>query len=92
VQVDLATMAPMAVHELPRAPRAIAAGAGHIWVACGRRGDRASAVIRVEPNSGKAIPWAVTEFTVHDLAIAGEQIIAACGMKISIDVGGGGGG
>ena len=86
VGVDLATMAPTTVHQLPNAPRAIAAGAGHLWVACGRRGDRASSVIRVEPASGEMIRWATTEFTIHDLAIVAKQIIAACGLKLSIDV------
>ena len=92
VRVDLATMGPTAVHELPNAPRAIAAGAGHLWVACGRRGDKASTVVRVEPTSGEMTPWAETAFTVHDLALAGDEVVAACGVRVSIDVGGGGGG
>lgn len=90
VSVDLATMSPTAVHELPNAPRAITAGAGHLWVACGRRGDKESTVVRIEPGSGKTTPWAETPFTVHDLALAGDEVVAACGMKLSIDVGGGG--
>jgi outer membrane protein assembly factor BamB len=85
-RVDLATMKPDAIQELPFAPRAIAAGGGHIWVACGRRGDKASTVLRVEPTSGEYTSWAVTEWTIHDLAFAGDEVVAACGMKISIDV------
>lgn len=92
VRVDLASMAPTAVHELPNAPRAIAAGSDHLWVACGRRGDRASAIVRVEPTSGEIAPWAATDFTIHDLALAGDEVVAAIGTKVSIDVGGGGGG
>ncbi|MBS1892252.1 MAG: PQQ-binding-like beta-propeller repeat protein [Actinobacteria bacterium] len=88
-RVDLGTMAVETVHELPNAPRAIVGGGGHLWVACGRRGDRASSIVRVEPGSGEFTPWAQTEFTVHDLTLAGDEIAAAVGMRISIDVGGG---
>jgi hypothetical protein len=81
-----------AVHELPNAPRAIAAGRGHLWGACGRRGDKASTVVRLDPTSGEMAPWAETDFTIHDLALAGDELIAACRLRVSIDVGGGGGG
>jgi outer membrane protein assembly factor BamB len=92
VRVDLATMRPEAVHEIPGAPRAITAGAGHLWVACGRRGNKASSIVRVDPTSGEVTPWAETSFTVHDLAFADDEVLAATGLKVSIDVGGGGGG
>ncbi|HEX4306244.1 MAG TPA: hypothetical protein VHZ54_09425 [Solirubrobacterales bacterium] len=86
VRVDLGTMTPEAVHELPNAPRAITAGGDGVWVACGRRGDKASTIVRVEPTSGEMIPWAETAWTVHDLAFAGDELAAACGMRIAIDV------
>jgi hypothetical protein len=92
VSVDLATMRPTAVHELPNAPRGLTAGADHLWVACGRRGNKASTVVRVEPSSGEVTPWAETPYTIHDLALADDEVIAACGVKLSIDVGGGGSG
>ena len=82
VRVDLATMRPDAVHELPNAPRAIAAGAGYVWVACGRRGNKKSSVVRVEPNSGEIMPWAETDWTIYDLALAEDELLAACGMKL----------
>jgi hypothetical protein len=91
-RVDLATMAPTEIHELPSAPRAMAAGAGHLWVACGRRGYREGVVVRVSPGSGEVALWAKNPFTVHDLAVAGDDLLAACGVKLSVDVGGGGGG
>jgi outer membrane protein assembly factor BamB len=65
---------------------------GALWVACGRRGDKESTVVRVDPGSGEMTPWAKTPFTVHDLGLAGDWVLAACGVKLSIDVGGGGGG
>jgi hypothetical protein len=92
VRVDPVTMNPEAIHELLGAPRAIAAGALHLWVACGRRGDKASTIVRVEPTSGEMTRWADTPYTVQDLALAGDELIAATGLKVSIDVGGGAGG
>ena len=47
-------------HELPNAPRAIVGYAGHLWVACGRRGDRASEIVRVHPASGEITLWAIS--------------------------------
>lgn len=82
VRVDLATMRIDTVQELPNAPRAITAGDGHIWVACGQRGDRKSTVIRLEPNSGEMIPWAKSDWTVYDVAIAGDELLAGCGIAL----------
>jgi len=83
VRVDLATMRVDAVHQAPTAPRAIAAGAEHVWVACGRRGDKKSAVIRMEPATGKLTPWIETDWTIYDLAIAGDELLAACGVTLA---------
>jgi hypothetical protein len=83
VPIDLATMATGAPRELPNAPRAITAGAGHLWVACGRRGEKKSSVVRVEPGSGRVAPWAETEWTVYDLAVAGDQLLAATGLALA---------
>jgi hypothetical protein len=97
VRVDLVTMQISAIYELSNAPRAITAGAGHVWVACGRRGDKKSAVVRVEPTSGETTPWAKTDWTIYDLAVAGDELLAACGVTLAgpaagIGDGGGGGG
>jgi hypothetical protein len=86
-RVDLETMAAETTHELPNAPRAMVGGAGHLWVACGRRGDRATEIVRVHPTSGEITPWTRSEFTVHDLGMAGNQLVAASGTKLSMDVG-----
>ncbi|MBS1844692.1 MAG: PQQ-binding-like beta-propeller repeat protein [Actinobacteria bacterium] len=86
-RVDLGTMAVEAVHELPNAPRAIVGGVGHLWVACGRRGDMPSTIVRVEPATGAMTPWAKSEFIIHDLALAGDEVVAAMGTRISMDVG-----
>jgi hypothetical protein len=94
VRVDLATMRVDAVDELPNAPRAIAAGAGHLWVACGRRGDRKSAVVRIEPAADEMTSWAETDWTIYDLAVAGDELLAACGISLAgaAAIGGDGGG
>jgi hypothetical protein len=83
VRVDLATMRPDAVHELPSAPRAIAAGAGHVWVACGRRAHKKSSLVRVQPTSGEITPWAETDWMISDLAVADDEILAACGVSLA---------
>lgn len=83
VPIDLATMAAGPPRELPSAPRAITADAEYLWVACGRRGDRKSSVFRVEPGSGGAAPWAETDWTIYDLAIAGDQLLAATGLSLA---------
>jgi hypothetical protein len=62
---------------------------GTLWVACGRRGDKESTAVRVESASGEMTAWAKTPWTIHDLALAGDEVVAACGMRISIDVRGG---
>lgn len=98
VRVDLATMRVDAVHEAPNAPRAIAAGNEHVWVACGRRGDKKSTVARMEPTTGELTPWAETDWTIYDLAVAGDELLAACGVTLAgpaagiVDGGGMGGG
>lgn len=85
-RVDLGTLATEALYELPNAPRAIVGGAGHLWLACGRRGDRPTSIVRVDPDSGAVTPWAESEFIVHDLALAGDEVVGAMGTKISMDV------
>lgn len=81
--LDPATMSVGAPHELPTAPRAIAAGDGHLWVACGRRGDKKSSVVRVEPSSGEVTPWGETDWTIYDLAVAGDELLAATGLTLA---------
>jgi uncharacterized membrane protein YgcG len=98
VPVDLATMKVGAPRLLPGAPRAIAAGAEHLWVACGRRGDKKSSVLRVEPGSGDATPWVESDWTIYDLAVAGDRLLLSAGLALAGpaatggDGGGGGGG
>ena len=83
VPVDLATMAAGSPRELPSAPRAITAGAEHLWVACGRRREKKSSIVRVEPGSGGIAPWAETDWTIYDLAVAGDQLVAATGLALA---------
>ncbi len=97
VPVDLATMEVGERLRLPNAIRAITTGAGHVWVACGRRGDQKSEIARIEPTSGELVPWAETDWTIYDLAIADDELLVASGVILAgpaagISDGGGGGG
>jgi uncharacterized membrane protein YgcG len=98
VPVDLATMEVGAPHPLPSAPRAIAVGAEHVWVACGRRGEKKSSVIRIDPDSGDATSWVESDWTIYDLAVSGDRLLLAAGLALAGpaaaggDGGGGGGG
>lgn len=97
VPVDLATMKVGAPRPLPNAPRAIAAGAEHLWVACGRRGDAKSSVYRIQPDSGDATPWAESDWTIYDLEVAGDRLLLSAGLALAGPAaaggdGGGGGG
>jgi len=83
VPVDLAAMTLGAPPQLPSAPRAIAAGAGHIWVACGDRGEKKSSIVRVDPSSGEVTPWAESEWTIYDLAVSDGQLLAATGLALA---------
>ncbi len=83
VPIDLATMAVGSPRELPSAPRAITADAEHLWVACGRRGETKSSIVRVEPGSGGVAPWAETDWTIYDLAVAGDHLLAATGLTLA---------
>lgn len=83
VPVDLATMTVGQPCQLPRAPRAIAADVEQLWVACGRRGEKKSSIVRVEPGSRGVAPWAETEWTIYDLAVAGDHLFAATGMALA---------
>lgn len=98
VPVDTKTMAVGEPRPLPNAPRALTATAGHLWVACGRRGEKKSGIVRVDVDSGDATPWAETDWTIYDLAIAGDHLLAATGLALAgpaagmADGGGAGGG
>jgi hypothetical protein len=83
VRLDPATMTADSPLELPSAPRAIAADADHLWVACGRRGEKESSIVRVDPGSGEVTPWAESEWTIYDLTVAGEQLLAAAGVALA---------
>lgn len=83
VPVDLTTMTAGSPRELPSAPRAITAAAEHLWVACGRRREKKSSIVRVEPGSGGIAPWAETDWTIYDLAVAGDQLVAATGLALA---------
>lgn len=94
VPVDLATMEVGAPRPLAGAPRAIAAGAEHLWVACGRRGEKKSSIFRVEPNSVEVTPWAETDWTIYDLAVSEDRMFVAAGLALAgpAATGGDGGG
>jgi hypothetical protein len=83
VPVDLATMSVGERLRLPNAIRAITAGAGHLWVALGRRGSTKSQVARVEPTSGELMSWAESDWTIYDLAIVGDELLAASGVVLA---------
>lgn len=70
-------------YALPSAPRAITADADNLWVACGRRGNRKSSIFRVDPKSGDTSPWAETDWTIYDLAIAEDDLIAVTGLTLA---------
>ncbi len=81
--VDVATMTSRSVFRLPSAPRAIAAGAGHVWIACGDRGKKKSSIVRVNPGSDELTPWAESEWTIYDLAVTESQLLAATGLALA---------
>jgi DNA-binding beta-propeller fold protein YncE len=83
VPVDPASMTVGDLLMLPSAVRAITAGAGHLWVACGRRGARKSEIARLEPASGELVRWAETDWTVYDLALAGDELLVASGVSLA---------
>jgi hypothetical protein len=89
VPVDLGSMEVGPPLKLPNAPRAIAAGAGCLWVACGRRGDKKSEIFRVSPAGGECRSWDESDWTIYDLAIAGGRLMAAAGVYLSAAAGGG---
>jgi hypothetical protein len=93
VPVDLATMKVGDPLPLPSAPRAITVGAEHLWVACGHRGDKRSSVFRIEPDSGDATPWVESDWTIYDLAVAGDRLLLSAGLALAgpAAVGGDGG-
>jgi sugar lactone lactonase YvrE len=98
VPVDTKTMAVGEPRPLPNAPRALTAAAGHLWVACGKRGDRKSSIVRVDVDSSEVTPWAESDWTIYDLAVAGDHLLAAAGLALAgpaaglTDGGGGAGG
>jgi hypothetical protein len=83
VPVDLATMEAGPPRKLLSAPRAITAGAGYVWAACGRRGERKSSIVRMEPEPGDFTLWAETDWTIYDLAVAEDQLLAATGLTLA---------
>jgi hypothetical protein len=83
VPVDLATMSVDVRLGLPNAIRALAAGSDHLWVACGRRGNRKSEIVRVDPISGELLRWAETDWTIYDLALADEELLASSGVALA---------
>jgi sugar lactone lactonase YvrE len=83
VPVDLSTLVAGAPIELPEAPRALAAGGGYLWVACGRRGRKKSGIVRVAPDSGEVAAWAKTDWTIYDLAVAGDELLATTGIVLA---------
>lgn len=83
VPIELATMSVGERLRLPNAIRAIAVGAGHVWVATGRRGGRKSEIVRVGPISGEFVPWAETDWMIYDLAVAGDELLAATGVMLA---------
>ena len=77
---------------LPTAPRALTAGADHLWVAHGRRGSRACSIARVDPRSGELTPWASSDWPINDLAVAGDALLAATSLRLgNASLGGEGG-
>jgi hypothetical protein len=83
VPVDLGSMTTGPQLKLPDAPRALAADDEHLWVACGRRGDKKSRLLRVAPEQRRFAPWGEAEWTIYDLAVAGDQLFAAMGVALA---------
>lgn len=65
---------------LPSQPRAIAAGPDSIWVACGRGWSREGTIERVDLGAATATPWVETGWTVSDLAVSGDLLLAAMSL------------
>jgi hypothetical protein len=68
---------------LPSAPRAIASGAGHLWVACGPRKRKECTLERVDPGTGEVKRWADSDWNIYDIAVDGERLLVAAGLALA---------
>lgn len=82
VPIDINTLAVKPPLRLPAAPRAIAAGAGYLWVACGIRGQKACSLKRVDPSTGEIKHWADSDWNIYDLAVDGERLLTTVGLAL----------
>ncbi|MEX0972161.1 MAG: hypothetical protein WDZ46_02745 [Solirubrobacterales bacterium] len=72
--------------ELPGQPRAIVAGGGEVWVACGKGLERKGKILRVEPGSGQASEWSTTDWTVGSLALSEGALLASMCLEVPVPV------
>lgn len=81
--IDLSSQQVVATAELSGQPRAIAADRNAAWIACGRGIDRKGTIDRVDPGGGAATSWWTTSWTVGDLVLTGDTLLASMSLELA---------